>query len=87
MSTAWIRQNLKAAVGENMMVSVLRGGYARHIVYTPFYLPSAIAHEEALLSGKEHDHGDHNVPMTHHYHDAEVAEAVKRKEARLSKAR
>ncbi|RQY30731.1 hypothetical protein DF113_33495 [Burkholderia stagnalis] len=87
MSTDWITQNLKDAVGSRLQMEILEHGYSRHIVYVPFYLPCAAAHEVALLAGKEHDHGDHDVPLTHHYREAEVEEAVKRKEARLAKAR
>lgn len=86
MSDDWISQNLEGAVGTGLAIHILKGGYARHIVYVPFYLPCAVKHEEALLTGKEQDHGEHDIPPTHHYREVEVAEAVKRKEASLHKA-
>jgi hypothetical protein len=86
MSEDWISQNLEGAVGTVLAIHILRNGYARHIIYVPFYLPSAVKHEESLLAGSEHDHNEHHVPPTHHYREAEVAQAVKRKEASLRTA-
>ncbi|WP_035560807.1 hypothetical protein [Burkholderia sp. 9120] len=86
MSEDWISQNLEGAVGTGLAIHILKGGYARHIVYVPFYLPCAVKHEEALLTGKEQDHGEHDIPPTHHYRELEVAEAVRRKETSLHKA-
>ena len=83
MSDDWIDQNLGAAVGASLVASIRRHGYCRHLLYVPFYLPSAAEHEVALMRGDEHGHSDHQLPLTHHYHDAEVEAAVKRKKARL----
>ena len=54
-----------------------------NVLYVPFYLPSAVEHEAALMKGDEHGHKDHQLPPTHHYHDAEVEQAVQRKKVRL----
>ncbi|RAS20363.1 hypothetical protein [Paraburkholderia bryophila] len=83
MSDEWIRQNLQDAVGAKILQSIRREGYSRHILYVPFYLPSAVEHEAALMKGDEHGHKDHQLPPTHHYHDAEVEQAVQRKKVRL----
>ncbi|MDN7866199.1 hypothetical protein QZM19_22750 [Burkholderia multivorans] len=83
MSEDWIDQNLAGAVGGDIVRSIRRSGYSRHILYVPFYLPTAVAHEAALMKGDEHGHDDHQLPPTHHYRDAEVAAAVQRKKARL----
>ncbi|MFM0371072.1 hypothetical protein [Paraburkholderia aspalathi] len=83
MSDEWIRQNLQDAVGAKILQSIRREGYSRHILYVPFYLPSAVGHEAALMKGDEHGHKDHQLPPTHHYHDAEVEQAVQRKKVRL----
>ncbi|MBY4728266.1 MULTISPECIES: hypothetical protein [Burkholderia] len=83
MSTAWIERNLPQAVPESLVSSILRAGYSRHILYVPFYLPSAAQHVEALAVGDEHGHTDHDLPFTHHYKEGEVAEAVKLKASRL----
>ncbi|MEX3973206.1 hypothetical protein [Paraburkholderia caribensis] len=85
MSDDWVRQNLPSAVGDSLSREIDSKGYARHILYIPFYLPSAVAHETALLQGDEHGHHDHNVPITHHYREEEVVAAVKRKSATLGK--
>lgn len=81
MTDEWVNQSLDAAVGPLMSNTILLQGYARHILYVPFYLPSAIQHEEALLMGKEHDHPNHEISL--HYTESEVAEAAKEKQRRL----
>lgn len=81
MTDEWVNQSLDAAVGPSMANTILLQGYARHILYVPFYLPSAIQHEEALLTGKEHDHPNHEISL--HYTESEVAEAAKEKQRRL----
>ena len=83
MSDDWIEQNLGGAVSGTLVGSIRKHGYSRHLLYVPFYLPSAAEHEVALMRGDEHGHRDHQLPPTHHYHDAEVEAAVKRKKARL----
>ncbi|WP_233832541.1 hypothetical protein [Paraburkholderia sp. ZP32-5] len=83
MTDAWVFQNLPAAVGPVMAKAIRKAGYARHILYIPFYLPSAVQHEAALMEGREHDHGNHDVPL--HYTEAEVAKAADDKQARLNK--
>ncbi|RQR37091.1 hypothetical protein DIE23_06550 [Burkholderia sp. Bp9143] len=83
MSNAWILKNLPEAVSRDIELSILNVGYSRHLLYVPFYLPSAAQHVEALATGDEHGHADHDLPFTHHYKDGEVAEAVKRKAERL----
>jgi hypothetical protein len=85
MSEVWIKQNLPAAVGRLLAEKILMQKYSRHILYIPFYLPSAIEHEVALTNGDEHGHRNHELPLTHHYNDEEVAAAVKRKEVLASK--
>ncbi|KVR57266.1 hypothetical protein [Burkholderia ubonensis] len=83
MSHAWILKNLSAAVPRDISLSIEDVGYSRHLLYVPFYLPSAALHVEALAMGDEHGHADHDLPFTHHYKDGEVAEAVKRKAERV----
>lgn len=83
MSHPWILKNLPAAVPRNIDMAIQNAGYARHLLYVPFYLPSAVQHVEALARGDEHGHADHDVPFTHHYKEAEVAEAVRRKAMRV----
>lgn len=85
MSEEWILQNLGAAVGEPLARKIRADGYSRHILYVPFYLPCAVEHEMALVKGDESGHHDHDLPVTHHYNDQEVAAAVKRKELLMSK--
>ncbi|WP_234775358.1 hypothetical protein [Paraburkholderia tropica] len=83
MSDKWVYQNLPTAVGRELAETIRDEGYARHILYVPFYLPSAIEHVAALLEGREHDHGNHHISL--HYTEAEVAKAVEEKQARLNK--
>jgi hypothetical protein len=85
MSHDWIVQNLTGAVGAVLSRTIESLGYERHILYVPFYLPSAVAHETAVITGDEKGHKDHTLPPTHHYNDAEVDSAVKRKTATLKK--
>lgn len=83
MSHQWIEANLSKAVLETLATKILIEGYSRHILYVPFYLPAAIEHETALVKGEEHSHPDHAIPLTHHYHDAEVQASVERKQRKL----
>ncbi|RQP28941.1 hypothetical protein DF156_27070 [Burkholderia ubonensis] len=83
MSHAWIRKNLPEAVPREIELAILNASYSRHLLYVPFYLPSAAQHVEALGTGDEHGHADHDLPFTHHYKDGEVAEAVRRKAERV----
>ncbi|NWK46437.1 hypothetical protein [Ralstonia pickettii] len=83
MTDQWVRQSLPTAVGKSLAEIILLQGYARHILYVPFYLPSAIQHEKALMTGAEHDHPNHEVTL--HYKEGEVAEAAKEKQKRLNK--
>ncbi|MFP3799975.1 MULTISPECIES: hypothetical protein [Paraburkholderia] len=84
MSHQWIEGRLPAAVpNQSLVESILRSGYARHLLYVPFYLPSAIQHVEALATGAEHEHTDHDLPVTHHYKEGEVDQAVKLKASRI----
>ncbi|KVP96835.1 hypothetical protein WJ97_13225 [Burkholderia ubonensis] len=83
MSHAWIHKNIKDAVSRELADSILKVGYSRHLLYVPFYLPSAAQHVEALATGDEHGHADHDLPFTHHYKDFEVEDAVKRKANRI----
>ncbi|RQS76181.1 hypothetical protein DID96_02620 [Burkholderia sp. Bp8963] len=82
MSVEWIRQALPKAVGAAWSETIEVSGYARHILYTPFYSASARQHAEALLAKKEHDHHDHSVQ--HHYREDEVFKAVNEKQKRLN---
>ncbi|WP_155640275.1 hypothetical protein [Burkholderia pseudomultivorans] len=68
---------------QRVQVMKLSRVYARHLLYVPFYLPSAVQHVEALTTGAEHEHADHDLPFTHHYKDGEVEEAVKLKASRI----
>lgn len=84
MSHEWIEARLPGAVSDQRLVDIiLRSGYSRHLLYVPFYLPSAVQHVEALTTGAEHEHADHDLPFTHHYKDGEVEEAVKLKASRI----
>ena len=84
MSHEWILHNLPAAVPLLPIRSdIQKKGYSRHILYVPFYLPTGIEHEAALIKGDEHGHTDHAIPPTHHYREAEVATAVATKERKL----
>ncbi|RQS05574.1 hypothetical protein [Burkholderia sp. Bp8991] len=84
MSHEWIESRLPGAVSDQSLVdTILRSGYSRHLLYVPFYLPSAEQHVEALTTGAEHEHADHDLPFTHHYKDGEVEEAVKLKASRI----
>lgn len=83
MSDTWVYQNLPAAVGRELADTIRLEKYARHILYVPFYLPSAIEHVAALTEGRQHDHGNHHIPL--HYTEAEVAKAVDEKQARLNR--
>lgn len=84
MSHGWIEAKLSGAVSDQGLVNtILRSGYSRHLLYVPFYLPSAVQHVEALTTGAEHDHADHDLPFTHHYKEGEVEEAVKLKASRI----
>lgn len=83
MTGTWVTQNLGDAVGRAMARTILEQGYARHILYVPFYLPCAIQHEKALMIGEEHDHPNHDVTL--HYTEAEVAKAANEKQQRLDK--
>ncbi|MEX3840402.1 hypothetical protein [Paraburkholderia sp. BR10882] len=84
MSHEWIEAKLSGAVSDQGLVNtILRSGYSRHLLYVPFYLPSAVQHVEALTTGAEHDHTDHDLPFTHHYKEGEVEEAVKLKASRI----
>ncbi|KVC95171.1 MULTISPECIES: hypothetical protein [Burkholderia cepacia complex] len=84
MSHEWIEAKISGAVPEQELAdAILRLGYSRHLLYVPFYLPSAVQHVEALAAGTEHEHADHDLPFTHHYKDGEVEEAVKLKASRI----
>ncbi|WP_245641643.1 hypothetical protein [Paraburkholderia bannensis] len=84
MSHEWIEAKLSGAVSDQGLVdTILRSGYSRHLLYVPFYLPSAVQHVEALTTGAEHDHADHDLPFTHHYKEGEVEEAVELKASRI----
>ncbi|KWF14226.1 hypothetical protein [Burkholderia ubonensis] len=82
MGVEWITQALPDAVGRTWGDTILFSGYARHILYTPFYSKSARQHAEALMTKKEHDHADHSVQ--HHYREDEVFKAVNEKQKRLN---
>ncbi len=75
MTDRWVAQSLRVAVGRDMARDVVERGYARHIMYAPFHLPSAVQHEDAIIRGGEHVHGNHEIPL--HYTEAEVAKAAK----------
>jgi hypothetical protein len=83
MTDYWVMKSLPQAVGKELAVEIYRRGYARHIFYVPFYLPSAIQHEEALMRGDEHGHDNHHIPL--HYTEVEVVKAAKEKQARLDR--
>jgi len=83
MSHQWIMRNLPDAVSNIIRLDIEKRGYSRHLLYVPFYLPAGVEHETALLKGDEHGHTDHAIPPTHHYHEADVAQAVAHKERKL----
>lgn len=84
MSHSWIEARLPDAFSSQSLAdTVARLGYSRHLLYVPFYLPSAVEHVAALRNGDEHAHEDHAIPSTHHYRDKEVGDAVKLKASRI----
>jgi len=89
MSHAWIIKNIGAAV-KNAAIEyeIRRKGekvYARHLFYTPFYLPSAAKHAAALrmtngsVSEMHKSHIVHSIPSTHCYNEYDVKAAVNKK--------
>ncbi|KVM75107.1 hypothetical protein WJ60_32715 [Burkholderia ubonensis] len=86
MSGKWITINLPAAVGPKLELAITNAGYARHLLYIPFFLKSAKKHATVWYSdGNHHEHTKHDLPALYHYHDADVARAVKKKAARIAK--
>ena len=86
MSHVWIALNLRKAVGPVLREDVLREGYSRHLLYTPFYLASAMQHAEAFALGIEdhHDaHTNHEIDIMHRYDEDEIKTAVNIKNSKI----
>ena len=89
MSHDWITKNIGTAVKNPAIEYEIRrkGGhvYSRHLFYTPFYIPSAIQHAEAVRAevgslAKRHSyHESHEIPLTHRHDEKEVKMAVNAK--------
>lgn len=93
MSQEWISKNIRIAVKDEAIaldiISKRTKVYSRHLFYTPFYLPSAAAHEKALLEDereKHEKHTDHDIPSTHRHDEQEVKAAVNHKHTKLGLA-
>lgn len=86
MSHEWIKKNLSAAVGKRMDPTIRSTGYARHLLYIPFFLPRAGEHVTVWYGdGPHHEHTKHDLPARYHYHDKDVEAAVRKKAKRLAK--
>ncbi|GJI96901.1 hypothetical protein RugamoR57_36190 [Duganella caerulea] len=90
MSQEWISMNIRSAVKDEAIALEITSKrtkvYSRHLFYTPFYLPSAAAHEKALLENepeKHEKHADHDIPSTHRHDEQEVKAAVNHKHTKL----
>lgn len=89
MSHDWLTKNIGMAVKNPAIEYEIRrkGGhvYSRHLFYTPFYIPSAIQHVEAvraevgLLAKRHAYHESHEIPTTHRHDEKEVKMAVNAK--------
>ena len=89
MSHDWITKNIGTAVKNPAIEYEIRrkGGhvYSRHLFYTPFYLPSAVQHVEAVraevgsLAKRHAYHESHEIPTTHRHDEQEVKMAVNAK--------
>ncbi|MDE2430439.1 MAG: hypothetical protein KGM99_17070 [Burkholderiales bacterium] len=91
MSKKWIAKNIRAAISDQSIIYDIREHgnkvYSRHLFYPPFYLPTAILHEKALLNGApgKHDlHTNHDIPSTHRHDEQEVKAAVNQKLKKLN---
>lgn len=86
MSHVWIELNMLKAVGQTISEDVLREGYSRHLLYTPFYLASAMQHAEAFALGIEDHHEahiNHEIDINHRYVEDEIMMAVNAKNAKI----
>ena len=82
MSHEWITKNIGTAVkNASIEYEIRRNGahvYARHLFYTPFYLPTAIQHVSALRAvtgspeAMHSSHESHLIPSTHCHDEQEV---------------
>ncbi|MCA1859147.1 hypothetical protein LE191_03340 [Janthinobacterium sp. HSC-3S05] len=93
MSQEWISKNIRIAVKDEAIsldiISKRTKVYSRHLFYTPFYLPSAAAHENALLEDgreKHEKHADHDIPSTHRHDEQEVKAVVNHKHTKIGLA-
>lgn len=85
MSHKWITLNLSGAVGPKLELAINNAGYARHLLYIPFFLRAAAEHVTVWYGdGDHHEHTKHDLPALYHYDDAGVEKAVKRKAARIA---
>lgn len=93
MSQAWIDKNIARAVPDLYVINDFRRkgttAYSRHLFFTPFYLPAAAQHAEALggripgLATVDRPHTSHDIPSTHRYGEQEVMRAVNAKHRKL----
>lgn len=85
MSHKWITVNLPAAVGPRLEHAITNSGYARHLLYIPFFLKTAAEHVTVWYGDGEHrEHTKHDLPALYHYHEAAVEKAVQKKAARIA---
>ena len=88
MSREWIRENIERSIGTGLASDFKRRGYARHLIYTPMWLPAMAQHAAAIAGNTAHQettHRDHDVLPNLHYEENEVKAAVNRKKANLRK--
>ena len=90
MSREWIEKNIRAAGVDRLVIDdfkmLAKKAYSRHLFYTPFYLPSAAQHLQALKDNepkKHKKHKNHQIPTTHRHDEQEVKAAVNHKHAKL----
>jgi hypothetical protein len=101
MSQKWIAKNIRVAVSDfRISQEIVEGGtrvYSRHLIFTPFYLPSVAQHVLALKDSvhavgesAEHilalheKHKGHAIPSTHRHDEKEVKAAVNYKLQKLN---
>lgn len=86
MSHEWIMKNIKKAVSISLLTSIKRRNpdgtrnYSRHILYTPVYSPSLLAHLESTL--EENTHQKHEEHDGLHYTEEQIQHFVEKAKTR-----